>query len=408
MRTFRVGNTHLTILEGRSGGRPIRKIAASLGLNPSSVLRDVRQMEKRGYIARLVRSHQVLYTILPSGQELMQHPVREFLTGGSINATPPEKREYKIRLHRLQVKYDLVNPVKDPRVISFRDHPSKIVPMGPKGSAHWNKNIIQFEDFTCIISTKSIIIAGIQRYLTMHDNIESQEAAVLAEISPFVEQVEEKIRRMEPGFQILRKDGSGPMDLDKYDLTPIENACYELISNGKRETRQIHAALKEMKFDISLNKVNDILKGLAGRGLISPIGGLQAFQLKRLDRGVLSGTILAREYAFEDDLIADKVLKMTINNDKGKPRIQVDSSNGTPEMEFVDKDTSPQDSEQYKKNVFVLATTDLSQQVKAINDAANVIMEQSKLSSITQDQLSQLVSVVGTLTNIMGSSFGRP
>jgi hypothetical protein len=142
--------------------------------------------------------------------------------------------------------------------------------------------------------------------------------------------------------------------------------------------------------------------------LLSPVGGLQGFQLKRLDRGVLSGTILAREYAFEDDLIADKVVKMTINNDKGKPRIQVDSSMGKPEMEFVDKDTSPQDSEQYKKNVFVLATTDLSQQVKAINDAANVIMEQSKLSSITQDQLSQLVSVVGTLTNIMGSSFGRP
>ncbi len=247
MRTFRVGNTHLTILEGLSGGRPIRKIAASLGLNPSSVLRDIRQMEKRGYIARLVRSHQVLYTILPSGQELMQHPLRNSLTGGSINATPPEKPEYKIRLHRLQVKYDLINPVKDPRVISFRDHPSKIVPMGPKGSAHWNKNIIQFEDFTCIISTKSIIIAGIQRYLTMHDNIESQEAAVLSEISPFVEQVEEKIKRMEPGFQILRKDGSGPVDLDKYDLTPIENACYDLISNGKREVKQIHAALKEKK-----------------------------------------------------------------------------------------------------------------------------------------------------------------
>ena len=87
---------------------------------------------------------------------------------------------------------------------------------------------------------------------------------------------------------------------------------------------------------------------------------------------------------------------------------QVIACMGKPEMEFVDKETSPQDSEQYKKNVFVLATTDLSQQVKAINDAANVIMEQSKLSSITQDQLSQLVSVVGTLTNIMGSSFGRP
>jgi DNA-binding MarR family transcriptional regulator len=407
MRTFRVGNTHLTILESLSGGRPIRKIAASLGLNPSSVLRDIRQMEKRGYIARLVRSHQVLYTILPSGQELMQHPVREFLTGGSINATPPEKPEYKIRLHRLQVKYDLVNPVKDPRVISFRDHPSKIVPMGPKGSAHWNKNIIQFEDFTCIISTKSIIIAGIQRYLTMHDNIESQEAAVLSEISPFVEQVEEKIRRMEPGFQILRKDGSGPIDLDKYDLTPIENVCYDLISNGKREVKQIHAALKEKKFDISLNRLNDILTGLAGRGLLSPVGGLQGFQLKRLDRGVLSGTILAREYAFEDHHLAKLTGPMRIDAPDGKPRIIVDKSKGPLEIEFVHKDTAPQDSEQMRKNDLILATNDLGDALQALKTQVSVVTELTKHAATAQDQMDQVISGLGQISNILGTMW-RP
>ena len=407
MRTFRVGNTHLTILESLSGGRPIRKIAASLGLNPSSVLRDIRQMEKRGYIARLVRSHQVLYTILPSGQELMQHPVREFLTGGSINATPPEKPEYKIRLHRLQVKYDLVNPVKDPRVISFRDHPSKIVPMGPKGSAHWNKNIIQFEDFTCIISTKSIIIAGIQRYLTMHDNIESQEAAVLSEISPFVEQVEKKIRRMEPGFQILRKDGSGPIDLDKYDLTPIENVCYDLISNGKREVKQIHAALKEKKFDISLNRLNDILTGLAGRGLLSPVGGLQGFQLKRLDRGVLSGTILAREYAFEDHHLAKLTGPMRIDAPDGKPRIIVDKSKGPLEIEFVHKDTAPQDSEQMRKNDLILATNDLGDALQALKTQVSVVTELTKHAATAQDQMDQVISGLGQISNILGTMW-RP
>ena len=346
--------------------------------------------------------------ILPKGMELMQHPLRNSLTGGSINATPPEKLEYKIRLHRLQVKYDLVSPVKDPRVISFRDHPSKIVPMGPKGSVRWNKNIIHFEDFTCIISTRSVIIAGIQRYLTMNENIESQEAAVLSEISPFVEQVEEKIRRLEPSFRILRNDGSGPVDLDKYDLSPAENACYDLVRNGKQTTKEIHAALKDRDSNISINELNDILAGLVKRGLLSPIGGLQGFRLKRLDRGVLSGSILAREYAFEDDLIAAKVKKMTINNEKGKPRIQVDSSKGKPEMEFVDKETSPQDSEQYKKNVFVLATTDLSREIEAIRQASEAIMEQSRLSAMTQDQMSQVVSALGTISSIIGSTMGRP
>ena len=55
--------------------------------------------------------------------------------------------------------------------------------MGPKDSPHWNKNIIQFEDFTTIITTRSIIIAGIQRYLDMDENIEVQEAKVLEELN---------------------------------------------------------------------------------------------------------------------------------------------------------------------------------------------------------------------------------
>lgn len=326
MRTFRVGNTHLTILEGLSGGRPIRKIAASLGLNPSSVLRDIRQMEKRGYIARLVRSHQVLYTILPSGQELMQHPVRDPLTGGSINATPPEEiRDMKIRLHRLQLKFDLVNPIKDPAVISFKDHPSKIVPL-----EHWSKNIIQFEDFTAILSTKSLIIAGVQRYLQAADNIESQEADVLSEIMPFAEQVEEKIRKIHPSFR-----------------------------------------------------------------------------LKRLDRGVLSGKIISREIAFEDHHLAKLTGPMRIDAPDGKPRIIVDKSKGPLEIEFVHKDTAPQDSEQMRKNDLILATNDLGDALQALKTQVSVVTELTKHAATTQDQIDQVISGLGQISNILGTMW-RP
>ena len=129
----------------------------------------------------------------------MQHPVKKSLTGGSINATPPE--EMKIRLHRLQIKFDLSRPLEDPTTIVFRDHPSKIVPL-----EHWSKNIIQFEDFTAILSTKSLIITGVQRYLKAAENVESQEADIMSEIMPFAEQVEEKIRRISPSFKLKRLD----------------------------------------------------------------------------------------------------------------------------------------------------------------------------------------------------------
>lgn len=410
MRTWKISNVHVTVLEGLSDGKPLREIARSMGLNHTTVMRHAKQLEQRGYITRQVRSSHVIFSILPSGLSNMHHPVRESLTGGSKHAPPREDdpSKIKIRLHRLQVKYDLVNPVRDPRVISFKDHPSKIVSMGPKNEpAHWSKNIIQFEDFTAIISTRSIIIAGIQRYLTMDENIEVQEARVLSEITPFVEQIEQRIQRLEPGFQILRKDGSGPVDLGRYDLAPVESASYDLIRGGTQTVREIHSKLKERGLDISPAKLNDALMGLVDKGLLAPVGPPQGFQVKRLDRGVLSGKILAREYAFEHDLIADKVKSMTINNEEGKPRIQVDSSKGSPEMEFVDKYTSPQDSEQYKENVKVLATTDLGQTIQIVKTAANVIMEQSKLSAMTQDQLSQLASALGTLSSMVGS-MGRP
>ena len=318
MRPFTPSTRHENIIEGLSSGQSIRKIAASLRLNPSTVLRDIGQMTKRGYVSRQVRSNQVLYSILPLGMELMQRPVKNFLTGASINATPPE--EMKIRLHRLQIKFDLVQPMEDPTVITFHDHPSKIVPL-----EHWTKNIIQFEDFTAILTTKSLIITGVQRYLKAADNIESQEADVLSEIVPFAEQVEEKIRRIFPRFR-----------------------------------------------------------------------------LKRLDRGVLSGKIISREFAYEHHPIAEKARTMRIDAEDGKPRIIVDQSKGFPELETVHRKTAAEDMEMLTRNTEILATADLGQAFQAIKTSAPIILEQSKLFATTQDQISQLASSLQKVIDIVG------
>ena len=321
MRPFAPSIRHTVIIEGLSKGQSVRKIAASLNLNPSTVLRDIGQMEKRGYVARQVRSNQVLYSILPLGQELMQHPVKTSLTGGSINATPPEKLEYKIRLHRLQIKFDLVNPIQNPAVIKFHDHPSKIVPL-----EHWQKNIIQFEDFTAILSTRSLIIAGVQRYLKAAENVEAQESDVLSEIIPFAEQVEEKIRKIHPSFR-----------------------------------------------------------------------------LKRLDRGVLSGKIISREIAFEDHHLAKVTGPMRIDAPDGKPRIIVDKSNGPLELEFVHRDTAPQDSEQMRKNDLILATNDLGDALDALKTQVSIVTELTRHAATTQDQMDQVISGLGQITNILGA-----
>ena len=203
MRFWKVTPVHLSILEGLSNGKSIRKIAAFLEMNHSTIIRHCKQLEKRGFISRQVRSNQVFFSILPEGISIMHHPLRNPLTGKRNNAPPPDK---VIRLHRRQIKFDLVNAVSNPEVISFKDHPSKIVHMGPRDAPTWDKNIIQFENFTAVLTTKSLIITGIQRYLKSSENIEVQEADVMAEVMPFAEQVEEKIRRIHKDFRLKRVD----------------------------------------------------------------------------------------------------------------------------------------------------------------------------------------------------------
>lgn len=318
----------------------MRKIAGLLKLNHSTVIRHVKQLELRGYISKQVRSTQVLYSILPLGMELMHHPVKGNLTEGSKLA-PPRENEIKIRLHRLQIKFDLVNPVESrkegklsffakphPMAIAFRDHPSKTVPL-----EHWDKNVIQFEDFTAIVSTKSLIITGIQRYLNTGESVQGQEADIMSEILPFAEQVEERIRRISPRFR-----------------------------------------------------------------------------LKRLDRGVLAGNIISREYAFEHHPIAESVVKdgkkMLIKAQDGKPRIIVDQSKGHPELETVHEETAAEDADMIDRNTEVLADIDLRQAIQVLTTQVSMTTELAKHATTAQDQMDQVISALGQITSFLGGLTG--
>ena len=322
MRTWKISPVHMSILSLLSEGQSIRKIAVRLDLNHSTVLRHVRKLEEKGYISRQVRSSQVLYSILPLGLSIMHHPVRDPLTGSSKDAPPPE--DMKIRLHRLQIKFDLVTPVEDPTLIRFNDFPSKIVPL-----EHWSKNIIQFEDFTAIISTRSLIITGVQRYLEAADNIEAQEADALSAVIPFAEQVEARVRKIHPKFR-----------------------------------------------------------------------------LKRIDRGVLSGKILSREFAYEHHPIAEKIKRMRIDGPEGKPRIIVDQSKGFPELETVDRNTASEDMEKLRQNTKILATTDLKDALNIISNQASIVEELAKHSVTAQDQMDQVIALVGKIAEIVAISKG--
>ena len=201
-----VTSRQIEILKHINLGKTLRHTASEIGISHPAVLKHLKKMITLGLLNRVSRSSGVIYSLTLAGRELLSqagnHEVttpEESLTGGSDRLPPPEKIPDQIRLHRLQVKFDLLNPIKDPSIISFKDHPSKIVPL-----THWMKNIIEFEDFTAIISTKSLIISGVQRYIKISENLESKEASILSAIVPLAEQIEEKVRRSQPKFKLKR------------------------------------------------------------------------------------------------------------------------------------------------------------------------------------------------------------
>lgn len=200
MKPFVITLSHESILDLLSNQFGIRKIARSLHKSPSTIYRDIKKLEQYGYISRSVRSSQSFYNINPSGMEILKrywNGEQKTLTGYLIDATPREKLQ--IRLHRLQIKYDLLNPISDPSVIQFSDYPSEFVKMN-----NWTKNIISFQDFTVILSTRSIIITGLQLESDIFEDVEMTEANILASIQPIVQSIEDKIHRFNPHFKLKR------------------------------------------------------------------------------------------------------------------------------------------------------------------------------------------------------------
>ena len=392
----------ISILDSIDEGLSIRQIARSVSVSHVAILKHVKILEKEHYISRIYRSSKVQYAILPLGREALEkrlpprdHEVMEKVT----TREPREPSDMKIRLHRLQIKFDLVSRIEDPSVITFRDFPSKIVPL-----EHWQKNIIQFEDFTAILSQKSLIITGVQRYLKAAEDVEVQEADVMSMIMPFAEQIEDKIRRLHPGFALKRADPLA-LDVDILNRDKDDQFILGLIREGITETSKILEVTTRER-NLSVSDVRERLSILAKDGILKKRESMAGFRLKRIDRGTLVGHIITRELAFEHHPIAEKVKHMRINNEEGNPRIIVDQSKGFPELETVDKKTATEDMEMLRRNTLTLATSDLSIALQALNQQISVSTELAKHANTAQDQMDQVIASLGKLTQAIGAIIG--
>ena len=325
---FIIKSIHKEILDGLSNNESLRQISRKTKRSHSTIIRDIRNLEKYGYVSKITRSNQNYYNITFLGIKILKEywDERKILMGYMDNAPPDE-----IRLHRLQIKYDLVNKI-NPAIIYFNDFPSKIIDMN-----NWNKNIISFEDFTVILSNKSMIITGIQRNIKSEGKLESIIADILSSISPLALQIEEKIRK------------------------------------------------KEKKF-----------------------------KLKRIDNGILSGHIINIELAYEHHVIAEMASKNNYNinvDNNGKVEIWSDKSKGFPELE-TGGDKAIKNMDLLNENTKFLSRyklEDINSEIKSeisnisnnLNKISELLYENAKHSTITQDQLDELISSQNRIDQIL-------
>ena len=212
MRSFTPSPKHALIASLLLQEKPLREIARRLNQNPGTFSRTVKRMEKNGYIIKQFRSHHNQYSLSLTGYALLEmlkdgsqkgNTTENSLTGSPMGATPTEKTPQYWRLHALQFKIPFVEAFSPESIhlIQFRDHPTKI-----RNLRNHADLIVEFQDFTCTLTTRALKITGIQIRLPYED-VEDPE--ILLEkardvFMPEIENLEAIFRKHYPRLRFRR------------------------------------------------------------------------------------------------------------------------------------------------------------------------------------------------------------
>ena len=212
MKPFVPSLKHARIASMLLQGKPVRQIAREMNQNPGTFSRTVKRMEKNGYITKQFRSHHTQYSLTLLGYSLLDmirtgtdkgNTTEGSLTGSPIRATPTEKTRQYWRLHALQFKIPFVEAFRPESIhlIQMKDHPTRL-----RNLQNHSDLIVQFQDFTCTITTRALKITGIQIRLPYED-VEDPE--ILLEkardiFMPEIENLEGIFRKHYPKLRLRR------------------------------------------------------------------------------------------------------------------------------------------------------------------------------------------------------------
>ena len=207
MRVFKPTVQHAWIARHLLAQDSIRGIARFLHKSPKTVLYAVNRLEKHGYIEKQVKSDHSYYTLTNLGYALLEmlkgNTTENILTESVKRETLTEKHQKFWRLHALQFKIPLREaiPSESIHLIQFKDHPTRL-----RNLQNHADLIVEFQNFTCTLTTRALKITGIQVRLPYED-IEDPEILLqkAAEIfMPEIENLESIFRKHFPRLKLRR------------------------------------------------------------------------------------------------------------------------------------------------------------------------------------------------------------
>ncbi len=207
MKPFTPSVQHAWIVRHLLAQKSIREISRLLGKSPKTILFAIRRLEKHGYLVRQVRSDHSFYSLTLEGYSLLEmlkgNTQEKTITESVIRETPTEKPQQFWRLHALQFKIPLKDPIPSESIhlVQFKDHPTRL-----RNLQNHSDLIVDFQDFTCTLSTRALKITGIQIRLP-YEAVEDPE--ILLEkatqtFMPEIENLESIFRKHFPKLKLRR------------------------------------------------------------------------------------------------------------------------------------------------------------------------------------------------------------
>ncbi|MCL5782536.1 MAG: hypothetical protein M1476_01330 [Candidatus Thermoplasmatota archaeon] len=207
-RTFRLTDRHREILSYLESGTPIREIAKKIGISHKNIIFNARRLQKHGYLASPIRTTQSIYPFMPLGQKTLDEFRNQMGTTVEKNPHPVGQKgtidSQTQRLHALQVKYLLKEPLDPDSLLKLTSF--KGFPVRPRPLKNHTDYIVHFQDFRAIITSRSIIIAGLQLELSLAESTYDLLFGAFQQVDLFIEQVEKKLQATIPRLKVLRND----------------------------------------------------------------------------------------------------------------------------------------------------------------------------------------------------------